>query len=416
MKEVVIVGGGIIGVCTAYYLQAAGLEVTVVDDGDFASGCTHGNAGMIVPSHFVPLASPGMMAKGLRWMLSKKSPFYIRPRLDADLLRWLWLFYKSSTANHVQACAPLLRDMHEEGKEAFRSWQDLPGLDFEFATRGILMLYHSKAGEKAEWEGASHAHSLGIEAVPMSGDELVLLDPSIDVMKAGGVYYPGDATVAPDVFMKQMIALLKQRGVNFLSRTHIIQIDEKSANHCVLKSEEGNVMTSKHVVVANGVWASKLLARSGYHLPLQDGKGYSMTVATEKGQPGIPAILHEARVAITPFENRLRVSGTLEISGLDDQVRDHKMRSIVNAIPQYYRGVSVVVPESVWFGYRPCSPDGMPYIGRAHEGSAIIIATGHAMMGLSLAPATGRMIRDLMLHRLEVTGQLRPDRFRLRSR
>jgi D-amino-acid dehydrogenase len=414
MKEVIIVGGGIIGVCTAHALHEAGMHVTVVDAGDFNSGCTYGNAGMIVPSHIVPLASPGMMAKGLKWMFDRKSPFFIRPRLDMDLMRWLWLFYKSSTAAHVNACAPILRDMHEASKAAFASWSTQPGFDFDYVADGILMVYNSKAGEHNELEGAAFANELGLRTKSLTGDSLHALEPLLQP-NAGAVHYPGDATLSPDTFMQQMIQRLKQHGVDFLSKTKITNVSEEGSG-CSLLCADGKVLQSKYAIIANGIWSGKLMKASGYTLPMQDGKGYSMTSGVMINKPRIASILHEARVAVTPMGDRLRVSGTLEISGLDDKVRPHKVQAIADSLTEYYHKLHLEISEKPWFGYRPCSPDGMPYIGRMHDGSNVIVASGHAMMGLSLAPATGTMIRDMILKNVEPPLPLQPGRFRLRSR
>jgi D-amino-acid dehydrogenase len=414
MKEVIIVGGGIIGVCTAHALCVAGMQVTVVDAGDLNSGCTYGNAGMIVPSHIVPLASPGMMAKGLKWMFNRKSPFFIRPRVDMDLMRWLWLFYKSSTPHHVAACAPILRDMHEAGKAAFASWSTQPGFDFDFASDGILMVYNSKGGEKDELEGAAFANELGLQTRSLTGERLHALEPLLR-NNVGAVHYPGDATLSPDIFMRQMVTWLRNTGVQFLPKTEIARVSETDGA-CELHCSDGHILKTKFAVIANGVWSGKLMKASGYTLPMRDGKGYSMTSSEMTIKPRIASILHEARVAVTPLRERLRVSGTLEISGLDDEVRRHKVQSIADSLGDYYRNLTMEIPEQPWFGYRPCSPDGMPYIGRMYEGSNVIIASGHAMMGLSLAPATGTMIRDMLLINADVPLPLQPGRFRLRSR
>jgi D-amino-acid dehydrogenase len=165
------------------------------------------------------------------------------------------------------------------------------------------------------------------------------------------------------------------------------------------------------VIIANGSWSGKLMRKSGYRLPMQDGKGYSMTISNLSGQPSIPALLHEARVAVTPMGDQLRVSGTLEISGMDDQVKKQKVNSIVKAVSSYYPDIQLNDAEKVWYGYRPCTPDGMPYVGRWKEGSAIIVATGHAMMGLSLAPSTGRMVKELVMSIKRPHFMLAPNRF-----
>jgi len=194
-----------------------------------------------------------------------------------------------------------------------------------------------------------------------------------------------------------MVESLKHNGVEFLSKSEVINMDDQSASGVVLTLKTGEKMNAKNVVVATGSWSGKLLKKSGYQLPVQDGKGYSMTIKQPVLKPTIPSILHEARVAITPMLDDLRISGTLEISGMDDKINQHKVDSILKAVPEYYPQLKMNSPGSVWYGYRPCTPDGMPYIGRLTQGSSVIIAAGHAMMGLSLAPVTGRMVKDLLM-------------------
>ncbi|MGB3076514.1 MAG: FAD-dependent oxidoreductase, partial [Chitinophagales bacterium] len=360
-------------------------------------GCSFGNSGMIVPSHFIPLASPGMIAKGLKWMFSKGSPFYIRPRLNLELAQWLWLFYRSASKKHVAECAPLLRDMHIEGREFYQQLNLKSEFNFHFDRKGILMMYQTAAGEHEEAETAETAHELGIEANILSPDALKILDPGIAMNVRGAVHYPGDAHLAPNVLMQQLIASLKTSGVEFLGNSEVIKIDDQGLDGAIISLKNNESIRAKDVVIATGTWSGILMKKSGYKLPMQDGKGYSMTIHQPVGMPSVPAILTEARVAITPMGDKLRVAGTLEISGRDEKINAHKIKSILNAASNYYPELKITEPGPVWYGYRPCTPDGMPYIGRLTKDSSIVIATGHAMMGLSLAPATGSKARDIVL-------------------
>jgi D-amino-acid dehydrogenase len=396
MKDVVIVGGGAVGLWCAWHLQQAGRQVMVIDKNDLSDGCSFGNAGMIVPSHFIPLASPGIISKGIQWMFKKDSPFYIRPRLSLELAQWLFLFYRSATKKHVATSAALLRDLHEESRELYRQLNQSPGFNFGFEQKGILMLYKSVAAEKDEFETAEAAHQLGIEAIHLSPEQLKGLEPGIKMSVSGAMHYPGDAHLTPHLFMQQMILHLQQSGVVFQTGCEVTGIDDSGKSSCTIILNTGEKIVCKNAVVASGSWSGKLMKKSGYRLPLQDGKGYSMNLNTPEVKPVIPSILHEARVAITPMGNDLRISGTLEISGMDDSVNPHKVNSILKAVPAYYPEMKIDHPGPVWYGYRPCTPDGLPYIGRLNENSAVIIATGHAMMGLSLAPVTGRMVNDLL--------------------
>lgn len=410
MSKVIIIGGGVVGLCTAWHLRQAGMQVTVIDRQDSSDGCSHGNAGMIVPSHFTPLASPGMIAKGIGWMFQKKSPFFIRPRLDMDLLKWLWLFYRSANATHVANCAPLLRDLHQESRDQYEAWNASGDFSFDFSRQGILMLYQTQAAESDELQAADMADALGITATPLNRDQANQLEPGCRLNIRGAVHYPGDAHLSPDVFMRQMKAWLLTRQVIFTQGVDVRGVREEAGKvECVLTDDA--VLQADALIVAAGAWSGRLMKSSGYPLPMQDGKGYSFTYTGLTAMPSIPSILHEARVAVTPMGGRLRISGTLEISGMDDRIREHKVNSIREAIPAYYEDMPLPAASPAWFGYRPCTPDGMPYVGRLSKGSSIVLATGHAMMGLSLAPATGRLVRDILEGKAEAPASLNPSRY-----
>lgn len=414
MKDVVIIGGGTVGLWCAWHLHQAGRRVTIVDKGDFTDGCSFGNAGMIVPSHFIPMASPGIISKGIQWMFKKDSPFYIRPRFNLELAQWLWLFYRSSTKKHVTESVALLRDMHTESRELYRQLNQSTDFNFGFEQKGILMLFKSAAAEHDELEMAEAAHQLGIDAIHLTPEKLKQVEPGMQMDVRGAVHYPGDAHITPHVFMRQMVNQLKQEGVVFLPGKEISGIHDHGSTGAEASTADGDILRAQKIVVAAGSWSGKLLKKTGYRLPMQDGKGYSMTLEGPSLKPSIPSILHEARVAITPMGDDLRISGTLEISGMDDQVNPHKVNSILKAVPEYYPGMKIKDAGPVWFGYRPCTPDGMPYIGPLQNDSAVIMATGHAMMGLSLAPVTGRIVKDMLAgissgHALNKTE---PSRFR----
>ena len=412
MKDVVIIGGGVVGLWCAWHLQQEGRQVTIIDRNELANGCSFGNAGMIVPSHFTPIASPGIISKGIRWMFKKESPFYIRPRLSMELVQWLFLFYKSATKKHVIESAPLLRDLHEESRELYRLLNQSPGFNFSFEQKGILMLYKTEAAEQDEIETAEAAHHLGIEAKQLSAEKLKVIEPGLQMSVKGAMHYPGDAHLSPQLFMQQMIIHLKQSGVEFCINKEVTGMHDNTERGCTVKLKDGETISCKNIIVASGSWSGKLMQQTGYRLPMQDGKGYSMTLRLPQQVPTIPSILHEARVAITPMGNDLRISGTLEISGMDDLIKEHKVNAIIKSVPEYYPELSITNPGPVWYGYRPCPPDGMPYIGRLKEDSNIVLATGHAMMGLSLAPATGRMVTEILHNNHKhCSNKLNPSRF-----
>ncbi len=398
MKHIGVIGGGIVGLSSAYYLRKAGFEVTVIDQGNLTDGCSFGNAGMIVPSHFIPLAAPGMVAKGIRWMFDSESPFYVRPRLSRDLISWGLKFYGHANRRHVERSMPALSALSQYSTACYREWSKELPFDFGFQERGLLMLYHDAELEKEEQESVHLAHRLGVEARMLTLAEIQQMEPDVRVTARGGVYYPGDSHLIPGVLVRNLINLLRQQGVAFKLDCPVTGFIEEGGAVKVVKTN-GEELTADGWVLATGSWSGHLASLLGHRLPMQAGKGYSFTLNEVSKNIRIPSIFLEARVAVTPMGKALRFGGTMEITGIDHTINMNRVRGIVNSIRKYYPEMNVELPkaEQVWHGLRPCSPDGLPYIGQSKRLKNLVTATGHSMMGLSLGPATGKLVTQLLL-------------------
>ncbi len=397
MKSVGIIGGGIIGLSSAYYLAKAGHKVMIIEQGEMKDGCSFGNAGMIVPSHLIPLAAPGMISKGIRWMFNSSSPFYVKPRLSGDLIKWGYHFYKSATKEHVARSAPALKEISLLSKSMFKQLSTELPFDFGFHERGLLMLYQTKETEHEERETAALANAHGIEAHIISAEEVQKLEPDVRVKVRGGVYFPGDAHVTPQLLVNQLRSYLYDKGVIIRDQTAVTDFIIESGKIKSVKTDKGE-FSFDEVVVATGSWSALVAAKLNLSLPMQAGKGYSFTLQNVDKNIRIPSIFLEARVAVTPMGNTLRFGGTMEITGIDHSISMNRVKGIVDSIPNYYPDMKVEVPkkEEVWHGLRPCSPDGMPYIGRLTCLKNVTIATGHSMMGLSLGPGTGKLVAEII--------------------
>ena len=396
--KTIIVGGGIIGLCSAYYLSESGIQVEVIDKTDLSDGCSFGNAGMIVPSHFIPLATPGVIAKGLKWMFNSKSPFYIKPRLSTELLQWLWQFYQSCSKEKVDRVIPLMRDFQWLSKKLYRDLAKNPELDFSFEEHGILMLYNSKKGEKEEIEIAELANSIGVEAQVLDQEAINKMESGTTIEALGGIYYPGDAHVFPNRLMAGLKAYLKKRGVTFRLSTEVVGFDYQKDKINAVLTAKGEKILVENIVLAGGAWTARILKFLGIKMLLQDGKGYSVTLENVEGNLTIPSILSEAKVAMTPMANNLRIGGTLEISNLSSNINHSRMQGILECVPKFYPNINLEISSanSIWHGFRPCTPDGLPYLGHSKKYRNLVIATGHAMMGLSLGPATGLLVSEVV--------------------
>jgi len=397
-NHVHIIGAGVIGLCSAWYLCKAGFDITVIDGSTPGTGCSFGNAGMIVPSHFVPLAAPGVIAKGLSWMFRSDSPFFIRPRLDTDLLRWLWQFRNACTPAKMNAAMPVLRDLSLLSKSLYQELSKTEGLDFGYRDSGLLILCKTQHGLTEESDIAEQAHALGLQAELLNDKALEKLDPGVQTQVAGAVYYPGDALIRPDVFMNQMREQLLRIGVVFKDSCLVTDFVTSNSRITSVICNEGEAIPVDNVVIAGGSLSARLTQKLGIRLLLQDGKGYSVTMPTPEPGPTIPTILSEAKVAVSPFGNQLRIGGTLEISNHSPSISRPRLGSIVRAMSDYYQGIDFSQTDILhaWHGFRPCTPDGLPYIGKSHRYTNLAVATGHAMMGMSLGPATGMLISQIM--------------------
>ena len=397
-KHILIIGGGVIGLCTAHYALRKGHRVTVLERGPAArDGCSFGNAGMIVPSHFTPLAAPGMVALGLKWMWNPESPFYVQPRLDLDLLRWGWKFWRASTAARVARAAPLLRDLSFASRACFEEFADLFGNDFGLVKRGLLMLCKTSHALDDEARTAAQARALGIPAEVLDARQTAALDPGVRLDIAGSVYFPRDCHLAPEKFMASMQRDLVRRDVTFFPDTQATGWRTGGGRIEAVETNRGAFQADEYVL-CGGAWSESIARDLRLALPMQAGKGYSLTLSQPRALPQLCAIFAEARIAVTPMDGALRFGGTMEIAGLDETINPRRVRGIIRAVPDYYPDFTPDDFAAVrpWSGLRPCSPDGLPYLGRTALYQNLSLATGHAMMGLSLAPITGQLLAEVL--------------------
>ncbi|MFK8112652.1 MAG: NAD(P)/FAD-dependent oxidoreductase [Rubripirellula sp.] len=423
-KKIVIIGGGVIGLSTAWHCQKAGHDVTVIDRAqEQRDGCSFGNAGMIVPSHFVPLAAPGMIRLGLKWMWNPESPFYIRPRVSWDLLSWLWQFKQSCTRRHVDQAAPLLRDLHLASRSILAQLEPVleqAGEDgFGLAQNGLLMLCKSEATFDEEAETANAATQLGIEAQVLDAKATKRLEPNFDMDVRGAVYYPRDCHLSPQRLMGALQSQLTAGGCQFHWSTVCTGFTKRNNRVEQVQTSVGE-MDADEIILCGGVWSSQIARELEISLPMQAGKGYSVTLDDPKQLPSICSILTEARVAVTPMGSTLRFGGTMEIAGVDESISESRVRGIVRSVPDYFPAFdeSDFQHCQPWVGLRPCSPDGLPYLGRPKRWQNVIVSTGHAMMGISLAMISGKLAQEFVDQQtpsIDRMSLLAPDRFRQTS-
>lgn len=414
MSKAIIIGGGVIGLFSAYYLHRSGWEVEVLDKGDFSDNCSYGNAGMITPSHFVPLASPGMVEQGIRWMFNSKSPFYVRPALNRELANWGLKFIKSANQHHVDRSAGGLRDISILSGELYHEFEKETALDFGLEDKGILVMFKSPKVAEHERHLAAKATNLGLDAQYLNQEECRALQPDIELDILGAVHYHCDSHLYPNQLMKGLMSWLQNAGVKLHANTAVTGFTFSDKRIASVNAGDKQFLGDAYLV-AGGSWSPEIAKLAGLNIPLMPGKGYSFMVNNPVKKMTVPSILCEARVAITPMNGGIRFGGTMEVDKINQRVNMNRVKGIAEAVPGYFPEFKLAVPDAaeVWYGFRPVSPDGLPYIGLSKKYQNLGIATGHAMIGLSLGPATGKLMSQLFSGEKPVMdlGLFAPGRF-----
>ncbi len=410
MKHAVVVGAGIVGLCAADALLRRGFRVTVLErDAKPGAGASYGNGGLVVPSHFEPLAAPGMVMTGLRMLRSKESPFGFSGLPGLEIASWMARFAGAGTKAHVARSAPILRDLNLASRALFED--RFGGLEAGYARKGELMVCRTAAGLDGEARLAREAEHLGLKTRVLDRAELADFERGIAYDAAGAVYFEDDAHLTPPLFMPALRARVLAEGAEIRDGVEVsgfrtkdgrveavLLQNERERPPPTLPSLKGEELDADEVVLAAGAWTGVLARRLGVRLPLLAGKGYGFTVKAPPAMPEYPAILVDGRVAVTPMADGLRFVGTMEL-GLPGEPKANEARlrgmrrSIAEAYPAFRDFDFASIPA--WAGLRPCPPDGMPYLGRPRGLANVVVATGHGMMGMSLGPVSGELVAQV---------------------
>ncbi len=407
--DVIVLGAGAIGLSTARHLARKGARVVVLDARGPAGGASAGNAGLISPSHIVPLAAPGMVALGLKYLLDPEGPFRLTPRLDPHLWSWLWRFARNCTRAHVDRAAPVLHGLLQRSRALMDvEARELGG--FHFETRGLALLWNTPAGHHALAHEAEFAQRAGLATQELDEAGLAALDPGYAGGK-GALLFPGDAHLEPRAYTEALARDFEAHGGR-IERRHAEALILEGGRFKGVQTSEG-LLAAEACLVAAGAWSATLLRPHGFTLPLEAGRGFSLTFPDNAPGVQVSGILSEARVAVTPMGGRLRLGGTMELAGLHEELVPRRLQALARAWARFglRAPLGEVASAIPWSGLRPCSADGLPYLGRLTPNLAM--ATGHAMLGISLAAVTGELMADLMLDgkpRLDLTP-LDPRRF-----
>jgi D-amino-acid dehydrogenase len=391
--DTIVIGGGVIGVCAAFYLAQRGAPVTVLERGEVGAGSSYGNAGLIVPSHSIPLAEPGALRHGVQWLFDPDGPFYIRPRADRELAEWLLRFALACTEARMRAAIPVLRDLGLASRALYDELAEL-GFDFGYERRGLLEVFITRRGLAEAEAQAALLGEFGLEVRVLDRDGVRALEPHLSEAVLGGLYFPLDAHLDPARFVRGLAQEAEKRGARIQTGVGVIGFEVEGQRITRVRTTKGT-WTPGQVVLAGGAWSPVIARDLQLRLPIQAAKGYSLTVRRPTRSPAMPLLLGEAWVAVTPLGEALRFAGTLELAGLDYTINRRRLETVRRSAQAYLPEMEAAKVMETWRGLRPCTPDGLPIIGRAARYENLLLAVGHAMLGISLGPVTGQLIAQL---------------------
>lgn len=396
-KSIVVIGGGVVGAATAYYLSEAGCDVTIIDKGDFGQGCSHGNCGYVSPSHVFPLCKPGMIGSTFKTLLQSNSPLRIQFRLDPAFWSWMLRFagncnkehmYHAGAARHalLHSSRALYGDLIDSGILPNSEWKPR-GLIFVFKSQQTFEHHEEIAGQVRE--------TFGVDSKPFAGQELNDLEPALKTGIAGGWLYDCDAHLRPDRLMQAWRQALELRGVTIKEHCEFQGWEVSSGLVSAVKTSQGSI-SAEEVVVATGAWTPLLKQQIGMRLPIEPGKGYSLTMDRPTNCPSYPMLFEEHRVGVTPMQTGFRIGSTMEFVGHNSEINPKRLKLLTDGARLYLRDPIDKPVLERWAGWRPMSCDGIPMIGRIPKLKNAWAATGHSMLGLSMSTATGKLVKEMI--------------------
>ncbi len=396
--DVLIVGGGVIGLASAYELSRAGARVVVIDKSDPGYGCSYGNAGWITPCFAMPLPMPGMLIKSIGWLTDPESPLYIKPEFSVTLFRWLLRFLLSMNRKRMLTSVDALTAISKQSLELYKELARTTDKPFSFEQKGLFMVAQSEDGfgyAKAEMDLVA-AH--GIPGRIMGEEEARAFEPSLTKRVRGGVFFNEEAHAEPLQVTQTLAHEAQKFGARIIPKAEVIDFQLAPRGIASARTTRG-VFTADQFVLATGSWSPRVAQTLGLRVPVLGGKGYAIITDPLSPNPLRPMMLIEKKVAVTPRSGTLRLAGTLELVNQDETFTTRRVEAIVRGAREFMNVPEAVSYHEIWRGLRPCTPDGVPIIGRVARYPNLILATGHQMLGLQSAPGSGKMVADIALGR-----------------
>jgi D-amino-acid dehydrogenase len=393
-SDVLILGGGVIGLSCALQLLRAGRSVTVLDKGLVGHATSRGNCGTITPSH-LPLHAPGTVGKALKWMLKSDAPFYVKPSLDGELLTWMLNFARLCNARDFLATAHVKSKLLLRSRELLGQLVREERLDCEFDDSGMLYVWREpQALHQAEHESVL-LRELGVPVELLDREALHALEPALKPGMAGGHLHRGDARLRPDRYVAELARVVRAAGGHIVEQTAMQGFRVDGGRIAGVVTAAGELQAGE-VLLALGAWSPQLAKQLGLRLPIQPGKGYSITYSSPRRAPRIPLVLKERSVCVTAWGSGYRLGSTMEFSGYDSSLNQRRIDAIKRGAAEYLEEPEGPVVEELWYGWRPMTYDDLPVIGRAPGFDNLTLATGHGMLGVSLSAVTAQLVRELL--------------------
>ena len=393
--DALVVGGGIIGLSCAHYLARTGRKIMLIEKDRIGAGASHGNCGLVFTSDLVPLCTPGAVRREIGLMLRAKSELYISPRPHPARLRWLLNFAGRCTAGHVHHAVEARRQILIHSALLYDELFSVDHLEADRECNGVLMVYATEEG----WRNYAATNDLlrpyGLDATPVRGKALRELEPALRSDLYGGWYHPNDCHLKPDTLLDSWRRRLVSEGVAIEENRPLKRFVSRSGRVVTALTDGGEIVAENYVLAA-GAWSPEILSPLGIPLPIEPGKGYSITMDKPAGAPQIPCYLHEKRTVATPWKSAYRIGGIMELRGLDSAIKPRRIKRLISAARAYLDVPAGAPAQEEWTGMRPMTYDELPVIGHAPALDNLIIATGHGMLGLSTAPSTGRLVAEMI--------------------
>ncbi|MBX9584391.1 MAG: FAD-dependent oxidoreductase [Gemmataceae bacterium] len=394
--RVVVVGGGVVGACSAYYLARAGWRVTVLDRGGFGKGCSHANCGYVCPSHVLPLAAPGAVRSTLKTLFARNSPLKVRPAVVLKNPGWFLGFARRCNGPDMLAAGRAIQALLTSSRVLFDELIAAERLECEWETKGLLFVFRSRAAfDHYTPVDELLTATFGTPARRLDADALLALEPALLPGNAGGYLYESDAHLRPDRLMGELRRVLTGLGVEVRENAEVTGFVREGGAAKAARTAAGDAEADEFVVAA-GAWTPQLNRELGCRVPIQPGKGYSVTMPRPAVCPTYPLIFEEHRVAVTPFRSGYRLGSTMEFAGYDATMNRSRLGILTGAAKLYLRDPLAEPVQEEWWGWRPMTPDGLPVIDRSPSLGNVLIAAGHNMLGLSMATGTGRLVAELV--------------------